>query len=413
MRTYEQFNVFMEVDFDSYSRSRLESLKQTIHGEREDYLVNVNENEYVEHLLSLYCVEPLKLDFDNIEGSSREEMIPAERFPHNFAVFEGESYPKQVITYHVPVSGDLNLLRCIPNPRVLNTYKVSLEGDAICFDIVDLYGGASRVKSEADGVINLLKTQSSHLAANVAKFNSSIRKEAENLFKSRKQELLKRSETFAQLGVRMRKATDVPTTFAVPAVRKQVATKPKPGGAVAKPPDPTLDEGVYQEILTTIYETGKVFERLPSTYAAKDEESLRDHLILQLEPRFEYSTTGETFNKAGKTDILIRHEKSNIFVAECKFWGGAKKHFETIDQIFSYLTWRDSKTAIVYFVDTKEMSVPLKAIQESTPQHACFVTLNGKKSESWFDYSFHLPGDQGITIRLSILCFHLPKGKSS
>ncbi len=106
-----------------------------------------------------------------------------------------------------------------------------------------------------------------------------------------------------------------------------------------------LDETIYQEILKTIHETGKVFERLPSTYAGKDEESLRDHLILQLEPRFEYSSTGETFNKSGKTDILIRHQKSNIFVAECKFWGGAKKHFETIDQILSYLTWRDSKTA--------------------------------------------------------------------
>jgi hypothetical protein len=99
-----------------------------------------------------------------------------------------------------------------------------------------------------------------------------------------------------------------------------------------------------------------VFERLPSTYAGKDEESLRDHLILQLEPRFEYSSTGETFNKSGKTDILVRHQKSNIFVAECKFWGGAKKHFETIDQMLSYLTWRDSKTAIVYFMDTKEMA---------------------------------------------------------
>lgn len=128
-----------------------------------------------------------------------------------------------------------------------------------------------------------------------------------------------------------------------------------------------------------------------------------------MEPRFEYSTTGETFNKSGKTDILIRHEKSNIFVAECKFWGGAKKHFETIDQVLSYLTWRDSKAAVVYFVDTKEMAAPLKAIEESTPSHPCFVKFNGKKRDSWFDYTFHLPTDNGVRIRLSILCFHLPK----
>jgi hypothetical protein len=148
---------------------------------------------------------------------------------------------------------------------------------------------------------------------------------------------------------------------------------------------------------------------LPSTYANKDEESLRDHLILQLEPRFEYSATGETFNKTGKTDILIRHQKSNIFVAECKFWRGQKGHFETIDQVLSYLTWRDSKAAIIYFVDGKEMSVPLKVIEESTLKHSCFLKFNEKTHDSWFDYTFHLPADSGVQIRLSILCFHLPK----
>ena len=140
-----------------------------------------------------------------------------------------------------------------------------------------------------------------------------------------------------------------------------------------------LDESIYQEILRVIHDTGRVFERLPSTYAAKDEETLRDHLILQLEPHFEWSsTTGETFNKAGKTDILVRYEKQIVFVAECKFWRGPKQHFETIDQILRYLTWRESKTAIVYFVDTKAISAPLKAIEDSTSEHPCFVAFKGR-----------------------------------
>lgn len=74
-----------------------------------------------------------------------------------------------------------------------------------------------------------------------------------------------------------------------------------------------------------------------------------------------------------------------------------------------YLTWRDSKTAIVYFMNTKEMAAPLKAIEEFTSQHPCFLKLNSRKEASWFDYTFHLPGDEGVSIRLTILCFHLPK----
>src|SRR6202011_2096597 len=82
-------------------------------------------------------------------------------------------------------------------------------------------------------------------------------------------------------------------------------------------PEPTLDDAIYNDILQVIQDTGTMFERLPSTYADKDEESLRDHLIMNLEPRFELaSTTGETFNKSGKTDILMRYDKKNIFVAE-------------------------------------------------------------------------------------------------
>jgi hypothetical protein len=150
-------------------------------------------------------------------------------------------------------------------------------------------------------------------------------------------------------------------------------------------------------------------ERLPSTYSGRDEETLRDHLLLVLQPRFEGSATGETFNKKGKTDILLRHENHNIFVAECKFWGGAKQHHETIDQLLSYLTWRDSKTAIVFFIGTKAMAAPLSSIEESTPKHPCFVASAGKRDESWFRYEMCLPGDRGRRVHLAILCFHVPR----
>jgi hypothetical protein len=184
----------------------------------------------------------------------------------------------------------------------------------------------------------------------------------------------------------------------------------KPQAALtAKEPVPTVDAGIYEEILRTIYEMGKVFERYPSTYKDKDEESLRDHLILQLEPRFEGSTTGETFNKSGKTDILIRHEKKNIFVAECKFWAGRARHSKTIDQILSYLTWRDSKTAIVYFVKRKDMSAVLKEIAEQTAKHHNFNEACQGSDPSWQRFEFHLPGDPGSKIEMAILAFHIPE----
>jgi hypothetical protein len=146
-------------------------------------------------------------------------------------------------------------------------------------------------------------------------------------------------------------------------------------------------------------------ERHPSTYKDKDEESLRDLFILLLAPHFQ-SVTGETFNKKGHTDILIQHEQKNIFIAECKFWGGEKLHQETIDQILGYLTWRDSKAAIIYFVKNLNLEPILKKIETETLNHKCYVKNLGKNNEAWFNYHFHLLDDSTRGVEIAILLFH-------
>jgi len=403
------FRIFAEREFELVKRGLLEKLKARIHGEQNNYLLNVNRTEYLARVISEFEIVPLGLDFDKMAVSTSEQMIPAEHFPFDFNVYAGKSYPKHVVKYHIPFSGDEQLLRCAPNPRVLNSYPVSVERGEVCFEVIDFYGDPERIKREADSTANLIREQAGHLEKNIAQYNEEIRKQAESFFDARKAEVMKQNQVVAALGVPVKRSESIPRTFAVPAAtRKQVVPKPHaPSEKYA--PEPTLDESIYEEILRTIFETGRVFERLPSTYADKDEETLRDHLILNLEPRFQIGTTGETFNKSGKTDILMRHEGKNVFVAECKFWGGQKQHHKTIDQLLSYLTWRDSKAAIIYFVDTKEISGALKTIEESTSTHPCFVASKGKREEAWFRYEFHLPGDSSRPIHVSILCFHLPK----
>lgn len=149
-------------------------------------------------------------------------------------------------------------------------------------------------------------------------------------------------------------------------------------------------------------------ETLKCTHAAKDEETLRDHILLYLTPRFEGTSTGETFNKSGKTDILLRFEASNVFIAECKSWSGAKGLLTAIDQLLSYLTWRDSKAALVLFVRNKDFSAVLETIKEVVPTHSQFVRHVRDVDESWFEYRLGLPGDPGREVWLSILAFHLP-----
>jgi hypothetical protein len=190
-------------------------------------------------------------------------------------------------------------------------------------------------------------------------------------------------------------------------VKRRVILAPPPSPTSKFAPEPALDDSVYQEILKVIHDLGVEMERHPSLYKDKGEEALRDCFLMFLAPHFD-STTGETFNKKGKTDILIRHDKSNLFVAECKFWEGQKLFHKTIDQLLSYLTWRDSKAALIIFVNNKELSPVLKTIEDETPHHPCFVKSKGKVKEGWFSYELHLPGDQNRHVQVAALVFHFP-----
>ncbi len=402
--------IFAEQQLSSCLDSYLQGIRNDIHQRAESYILNVNEQEFIDHIIEKARIEPLAIDFDSVEVSDRERAIPAENFPdYGFHVRAGQRYTKTAYVFHLPFSGSGELLKMMPSARIIWTTNVDITGHEISFEIIDFSNKPEAARQEADQIMRNIKTQLSHIATEVDGFNQRLSEFVKTIFQNRKQQILSQKKNVQSLGFRVRQASDVPKSFAVPMTRKKIFTKPEPQvNLAAESLSPVLDDLIYEAILQVIHDTGKVFERLPSVYANKDEEALRDHLILNLEPRFEGSTTGETFNKNGKTDILIRHNRSNIFVAECKFWAGQAKYHETIDQLLSYLTWRDSKSAVVVFVRNKAMMPVLKEIQEGTSKHACFLKFISKKDDSWQNFEFHLPSDKDCKISVAILAFHLP-----
>lgn len=52
---------------------------------------------------------------------------------------------------------------------------------------------------------------------------------------------------------------------------------------------------------------------------------------------------------SGKTDILLRADSRNVFIAECKFGRGPAAMAEAVDQLLGYLSGRDTKAAILRF----------------------------------------------------------------
>jgi len=410
-RSYGKTKIFAERKLNDYLEQRILATIHSIEQENDDYLLNVNERDYIQHKTDEAYVEPLQIHQDQIYASSSEQMIPAEYFPRLFDVNAGKSYKKDVIKFHVPFSGNSELINCMPSSRILWSMKVELSGNEFYFEIINFSDDVEAIKRKKDSNIGSVMQQLGNVVSEVDRYNSVIEAQIKQAFDARKKRILSKSGVLASLGVPIRKVGSVPSTFSVPTpqTRKKVSiSKPVVRDAGFKP-EPALEESAYNDILHLIHDVGREFERLPSLYAGKEEEHLRDHFLMMLEPNFQGSATGETFNKTGKTDILLRYEGSNVFIAECKFWRGQKAFLDTITQLLGYLTWRDSKVAVIVFVPTKDFSSVLDIAKDVIGSHPNYLEFNGSKDETWLNYTFHLNEDRNRLVKIAVMLYHTPR----
>ena len=165
----------------------------------------------------------------------------------------------------------------------------------------------------------------------------------------------------------------------------------------------------YHRVLQAIYKMRRKYEEFPSTYESFREESFRNDIISSLGITFEGSSTGETFIKKGKVDILVSHKGANVLIAECKIWHGKVYYLNAITQLLErYLPWHDTCAAVVLFVRSDNFSSALETVEEETSDHPCFVERKDKQDESWFNYRFHAKGDSKRETKLAVLLFHTP-----
>ena len=152
----------------------------------------------------------------------------------------------------------------------------------------------------------------------------------------------------------------------------------------------------------------KVMECSPSAFESMGEEDLRTQFLVQLNGHYDGQATGETFNFDGKTDILIRVDGKNIFIAECKFWHGPQKLTATLDQLLGYSTWRDSKIAVLVFNRNKDFSRVLESIQKTVSQHPSCKRVIGQQTETSYRYVFSHRDDVNRELTLTVLAFEVP-----
>jgi hypothetical protein len=195
----------------------------------------------------------------------------------------------------------------------------------------------------------------------------------------------------------------------VPEVKRKVVIQKPVATTTAFTPEPALDMENYEAILKIVSNMVLVMERSPNAFVNMKEEDLRQHFLVQLNGHFEGEATGETFNYEGKTDILIRHNGKNIFIAECMYWDGEKSLLDKIGQLLGYTSWRDTKTAVLVFNRNVEFSKVVVQIPEVVKKHKNFKRQLDYKSETGFRFVLHHNEDKNRELILTVLAFNVPR----
>ena len=266
-------------------------------------------------------------------------------------------------------------------------------------------------KREKSSTFNCAFNNLANINSCVVNYNSNLLRIVKQKFDIAKQKRLSKNNFFAAINVK--KNSETPSTYGVPVIHKKEIKKPSVGSYKEYTIEPSLDMITYETIITEICQLGNSMERKPSLYQGKDEEGIRDFFVTMLETKFEGVTaTGETFNHCGKTDILLKNaaDGSNLFIAECKFWHGAKHFKESISQLFDrYLTWRDSKVALMVFVKGTNFTTAIESIHKNVVTHEYFVRTNKIRNETSSNYIFRLPQDANKEVFLEIIAFNFDK----
>lgn len=373
-------------------------------------LLNTSVEDLVQYFVDEYKIETPRIKEDEIAVDQLEAKVDVSR-DHNRVIFD-RSKPFFIsgtsLIVYVPFLGDSELFKCRPSTYDYNPPRAKAQKNEVVLTFTRTDHDAAAAKSEIERSLNSIRKYLGWIANDVAPFNALVEDKARKRVEARREKLLSDQGLVAGLGIPLRKRADASQTYVVPTVQRKIPI-PKPLASKAPyVPEPVLDIQEYEHILSIIQNMVAVMERSPAAFRTMGEEDLRQHFLVQLNGHYEGQATGETFNFEGKTDILIRVNGKNIFIAECKIWRGAESFKQTIDQILGYATWRDTKNAVLIFNRSKNLTNVLKQVPELVKTHPQFKRELGENDETSFRYIFHHRDDPNRELLLSVLVFDVP-----
>ena len=409
-----------------FSETRWETIERTVHRELEreiniwpeNQLLNTSVDDLCQYFAKKYETDIPVINKYGIVTDAVETMVQV-RGGLEYAV-DDQSQPTFVrglrITFAVPFTGDPMGFRYEPvvvldyPPDAYINMSDSLVSGSLVFEFIrtDTELEPDMLRTEFDNQLGIIEDYLDSLRDSANTLNRQLHTLARKSIEVRRERLLSYRNLVASIGYPLRQREDSPRTYTAPEVRRVIRPSPPKASSEPYQPEPALDHENYEYVLGVIENMARVMECSPAAFSDMGEDMLRWHFLVQLNGHYEWQATGETFNYEGKTDILIRSKGKNIFIAECKYWGGPDTLTGAINQLLGYSSWRDTKVAVIVFNRNKNFTGVLDSIKATAKKHQKFKRELDQNSETSFPYIFSHRDDVNRELTLTIMAFDVP-----
>lgn len=305
----------------------------------------------------------------------------------------------------IPFEGDPDLFRVQPRTSPIMFESWSIQGSSLAFSITVDKDRPQDLIRKKDELVKQLNSGLASLREDVQRPFETLREAVKNRVQSRLHATAKHDRFIESISniISIRKRPQA-TEIVTPTKRK-----PPPLPPAAERADPLVEMSAYEDILKTILAMVSVFERTPDVFRKMKEEDLRMILLVGLNGLYEGGATGETFNGTGKTDILIRRNDRNAFIAECLVWEGQAGLLRKMDdQLFKYATWRDSKVALLVFNRNENFTEVVGKMKDTVRSHSQCVRELPCSFATGSRYEFVRADNSRQRFILTALAFNVP-----
>lgn len=395
-----------------------EKMRAAVEVEAEESLKQADVDEWAKALAHHFAVDcpVLKIDDvwrepvqDTTVDVSRDRM----RYFSDYASDIARRFPGYRVVVHVPFEGDAGVFKLKTNSSDFNPPRGRIKDNDVLLTIdyprdvqQDIDALASDFISRVDKYLGWARSQ-------IDQFNGALERDARQAIEARRQRLADRDAHLSRSTIPVRRPGEQSRTYLADVlVRRPSPSRPKTRADDKAPKlEPVLEERVFEHILEVIRKQALHIEQNPRTYVPMGEEDRRNVILSALTTHYD-GFTAETDNQGGHTDILARQDGRNIFIGECKIWSGPESFTATIDQLFGYTGWRDTKLAIVMFVREKGLTTLLTKAKATLSKHPQFAAWMQAATETELRATMHWPGDDDRLADLNVFFVHTPQSKN-